>query len=80
MLALNIPFFAPAEQFFAAAERLAAQVAMSPPAEGFDAVLLPGEPELRMRERRIAEGIPVAQRTWDELRALANELGISLEA
>jgi uncharacterized oxidoreductase len=80
LLALNIPFFAPPEQFFSAAERLCAQVATSSPAQSFDAVLLPGQPELRMRDRRIAEGVPIAEQTWSELQALAAELGIGLEA
>jgi LDH2 family malate/lactate/ureidoglycolate dehydrogenase len=40
-------------------------------------VLLPGDPELRMRERRIVEGITLAQSTWDEIAALADELGVS---
>lgn len=79
MLALRIGSFASEEQFLAAAERLAGQVGVSPPAVGFDAVLLPGEPELRMRERRLVEGIPLAQSTWDEIEALATELGVSTQ-
>jgi uncharacterized oxidoreductase len=80
ILALRIGSFAPEEQFFAAAERLCGQVSASPPAPGFEAVLLPGEPELHMRERRLAEGIPLAQSTWDEIAALAKELGVNSAA
>jgi LDH2 family malate/lactate/ureidoglycolate dehydrogenase len=76
VLALNIPAFAPPAQFFGTAERLCAQVGASPPADGFDTVLLPGEPELRMRERRMAEGIPIADQTWNEIQSLASELGV----
>jgi uncharacterized oxidoreductase len=77
MLALRIGSFAPEQQFFGAAERLFGQIGISPPAAGFEAVLLPGEPELRMREQRLADGIPLAQSTWDEIAALAAELGVS---
>jgi LDH2 family malate/lactate/ureidoglycolate dehydrogenase len=33
-----------------------------------------------MRERRLAEGIPLAQSTWDEIAALAKELGVNSAA
>jgi len=79
MLALRIGSFAPEEQFFSVVERLTGQIRMSPPAPGFEAVLLPGEPEAQMRERRIAEGVPLAQSTWDEIATLAAELGVSVE-
>jgi LDH2 family malate/lactate/ureidoglycolate dehydrogenase len=80
MLALRIGSFAPEQQFFGAAERLLGQINASPAAAGFDSVLLPGEPELRMREQRMVDGIPMAQSTWDELVALAAECGVSTAA
>lgn len=80
MLALRIGSFTTEQQYLGAAERLFGQIAISPPATGFDAVLLPGEPELRMREQRLVDGIPLAQSTWDELAALATECGVSIEA
>lgn len=43
--------------------------------EGFDRVRLPGEPELENRVKR-ASGIPLPDATWNELRALAEELGV----
>ena len=79
MLAIRIGSFASDEQFFGAAERLCRQIGISPPAPGFDAVLLPGEPELRMREQRVVDGIPLAQSTWDEIATLAAECGVSIE-
>jgi uncharacterized oxidoreductase len=78
MLALKIGSFASEGQFLSAAERLCNQISMSPPAPAFETVLLPGEPELRMRELRIVEGIPLAQSTWDEIVALADDLGVIL--
>ena len=77
MLALRIGSFAPEQQFFGAAERLFGQINSSPPAAGFETVLLPGEPELRMRAQRIVDGIPLPQSTWDAIAALAAECGVS---
>lgn len=72
-LALNIPSLAPAEQFLGAAGRLREQVAGSPPIAGFDEVLLPGDPERRAREQRLAQGIPIPEPIWDQITALAAE-------
>ena len=78
MLALNIPFLAPEEQFLGAAERLRAQVAALEPAEGFDTVLLPGDPERLARERRLEQGIPIPQPVWDEILALAAQSNVAV--
>jgi uncharacterized oxidoreductase len=77
-MALNIPFLAPEEQFQAAAERLRAQVNGSSPLPGFDEVLLPGDPERRSRQRRMAEGIPIPQQIWDQIVALAVEWDVEI--
>ena len=47
---------------------------------GVEEILLPGDPEERSRTRRLAEGIPLDDRTWEQVRALADELGLVLEA
>jgi LDH2 family malate/lactate/ureidoglycolate dehydrogenase len=78
MLALNIPAFAPEQQFLDTAARLQAQVGASLPLAGVDRVLLPGDPEQISRRRRIDEGIPIPQPTWDELTALAAEWNIAV--
>ena len=46
------------------------------PAAGFDEVLLPGEPEARAFAEREAGGIPLPDAVWQDLRGLAEELGI----
>jgi LDH2 family malate/lactate/ureidoglycolate dehydrogenase len=43
----------------------------SPPAEGFDRVLVPGDRSRECRERRLADGLPVADEVWERLLALA---------
>jgi uncharacterized oxidoreductase len=51
-------------------------VKASPPREGFDEVLIAGEPERAMRAKRSAEGVPVDATTWQEILAAASKLGI----
>lgn len=50
----------------------------SPPAPGFNEVLLPGELEARTRRRRLAEGIPVDDHTWQGIARYAHELKVNL--
>ena len=51
-----------------------------PPAEGFEKVFVPGELEERSRSRRLREGIPVPDRTWQEIVRILEELGIRYDA
>lgn len=47
----------------------------SPPAPGFDKVRLPGEPEREARTKRLAEGIPVDERSLAEILDAGASLG-----
>jgi uncharacterized oxidoreductase len=51
-------------------------VKASPPREGFDAVLVAGEPERARRKLRTAEGLPVDGTTWQEILDAAGKLGL----
>ena len=55
-------------------------VKASPPREGFDEVLIAGEPERAMRAKRSAEGVPVDATTWQEILAAAGKLGVDVAA
>src|SRR5436309_2443436 len=50
----------------------------TPPAEGFDEVLYPGEIEYRTEQRRRRTGIPIEDTTWRRLGETAARYGISL--
>jgi LDH2 family malate/lactate/ureidoglycolate dehydrogenase len=50
------------------------------PAPGVEEVLIPGEPEARSREERLAEGVPVADRTWEQIVEGGKALGLDVEA
>ena len=51
-------------------------VKASPPADPNTVVLVAGEPERLMRRRRIDEGIPIDAKTWSDIRAAGEGLGI----
>jgi len=55
----------------------AAHIRSARPAPGFDAILLPGEPERRSARERRANGIPVDEMTWGQIREAAGKLGIT---
>ncbi len=52
----------------------------SPPAEGFERVLVPGQKEAETLARRAREGIPLSDATWADLQSLAGQFGVPLEA
>ncbi|MDP9363608.1 MAG: Ldh family oxidoreductase, partial [Chloroflexota bacterium] len=78
VLALDVGFFGPPAAFAAEADALCVEIQSTQPAPEFDEVLLPGEPEARMRERLLAEGVPIAERTWEDLLALATEKQVAV--
>ena len=47
----------------------------TPPAQGFDEVLYPGEIEIRTEKDRLANGIAVDDETWGKLSAFAEKFG-----
>jgi LDH2 family malate/lactate/ureidoglycolate dehydrogenase len=80
ILAIDISRFTDLERFRAEVEAQCAAVTNCLPAEGVEAVLLPGQPELAMRALRERDGVPVADSTWRELEELARDHGVALPA
>ena len=78
ILAIDICRFTDLEHFRAEVEAQCSAVTNSLPAEGVDAVQLPGQPELAMRATRERDGVPIAESTWHELEELAREHGVAL--
>ncbi len=39
-------------------------------------MLIPGEPEQRTRQKRLAEGVPLPDDTWAAIVAAAREVGV----
>ena len=79
VLAMDIGRFTNLDHFRGEVEAQCDAVTGCPPAEGSDAVLLPGEPEIAMRAARERDGIPIPDSTWAELHSLAAEWGVTFE-
>jgi len=47
-------------------------------APGFSEILIPGEHEYQMRDKRLQEGIVIDDETWRQLSNKAAELGVQL--
>jgi uncharacterized oxidoreductase len=50
------------------------------PREGFDRVMLAGDPERRTREQRLAQGLPVDKTTWQQILDAAQSVGLDPQA
>ena len=68
--------FVPPEAFAGSVDRLAGQLKATPPAPGFDEVLLPGEPEERAESRHRRDGVPIPEELASELAALGVTYGV----
>ncbi len=75
--AVDVGAFTPAAEYGQRVDWMIEQVKAVPPAEGFQEVLVPGEPERRERERREAEGVPVPEATWEAIQQTAADLGVA---
>ncbi|MCY3663653.1 MAG: Ldh family oxidoreductase [bacterium] len=75
-MAINVEAFAELEEFKTEVDRLVIHMKETPPAEGVDSVLVPGEPEWSTRRHRIRNGIPLNATVVSQLDAFAREIGI----
>jgi uncharacterized oxidoreductase len=64
------------EAFEAEAEAMLDYIRSTAPAAGIDRVRLPGDPERESTARRLAEGIPIDDGTWAQLRDAALSVGV----
>ncbi len=78
ILALSIEAFTTEERFTRLVDELRARIKQVEAAEGFDEVLLPGEPEARARDQRQRDGIPIPEKTWADICGFAEELGVTV--
>jgi len=64
--------------FRAAAQDYVAWVKSCAPTEAGGEVLSPGEPEARLKARRLTEGVPLQPDTWASIVACARSLGVTV--
>ena len=79
-LAIDARRFASPEEFQSRMEHLVALVKSAAPADGYDEVLVAGEPERRIEAERLDRGIPMDDGTWNRLSQLAAELNVETPA
>jgi len=78
MMAVDISSFTNLEDFKRRVDQLIVRTKTSRKAPGVQEILIPGEPELREEQRRLAEGIHVEEETWKEIAVTARSLGLDL--
>jgi LDH2 family malate/lactate/ureidoglycolate dehydrogenase len=79
MAVFNVEAFRPLQDFKKEVAEFARYLKATPPAEGSPGVFYPGEVEWIREQERRRSGIDVEDATWDKLRALAGEYGLSAD-
>ena len=75
-LAINPAAFGPYERFSSRVADLSAYAHAVAPAEGFDEVMLPGDPEEKEAAQRRALGIPIMESEWEVVRSSLEQCGL----
>lgn len=78
LVALDIGAFTDVEKYKADIDALIAAQKTLPKADGFEDILVPGEPEYRMQAERSRNGIPLPMGTVRNLRAVAERFGVRM--
>ncbi|MEM3184599.1 MAG: Ldh family oxidoreductase, partial [Candidatus Hadarchaeales archaeon] len=79
MIAIDPATFVPKDEFKRKVGEFIEEIKSSKKAKGAEEILLPGEPELRTREKRLRDGIPISEEVWKEIETWAKELNVDLE-
>lgn len=80
IFAVDAAVFRPSADYEKALAGTLGRIKAVPPAPGFEEVLLPGEPEARVRARRERDGIPIPDDTWRAVCETGAELGVNVES
>lgn len=73
---VKIENFVPLDSFKSRIDRLIRSVKNSPRAEGFEEIIIPGEPERREETKRSKDGIPVPDKSWESIRKVCSDYGL----
>jgi LDH2 family malate/lactate/ureidoglycolate dehydrogenase len=73
---IDISAFQKQQEFASLIRELHDYMKSSPPAEGFDEVILPGELDFKTRETRLRDGIPIDEKTWEEICTSTKSVGV----
>jgi LDH2 family malate/lactate/ureidoglycolate dehydrogenase len=75
-LALDIERFAPLAAVKSEVSSMVNYVKETPPAEGFDQILYPGEKEAKSRKERSKRGVEIEDDTWNQVMGLVKEYNL----
>ncbi len=75
--AMRIDAFRPADEFKEHMDNWIQRFRSATPAEGYDKVLIPGDPEREMEAVRREEGIPLVETVVEDLKAVAGKFSLS---
>jgi len=78
IITLNPAAFVPMEEFQSRAKKFIDEIKNSRKAPGVHEIMIPGEPEMKAKERALREGIIIAESIWEEIRAFSRELGVTI--
>jgi LDH2 family malate/lactate/ureidoglycolate dehydrogenase len=79
MVIINVSAFTPLEDYQRGVRSFLDGIKSTPPAPGFNEVLVPGDFEARSRARRLVDGVEVPDTIYQELQEWAGKLGVSIE-
>jgi LDH2 family malate/lactate/ureidoglycolate dehydrogenase len=79
IIVLKVDQFVPLEGFKARVDRLIKTIKNSPKAQGFEEILIPGEPEFKESEKRSKGGIMIAEKAWQPLVEACKQYGLDVE-
>jgi len=76
-MAIDVARFMPVEEFTERMEHLVGLMKSTPPAAGYDEVLVAGDPEWRTEAERKVRGIPIPDGNWESLCKTAARVGVA---
>ena len=78
MQAVDVNAFTPVDEYQKGVRAFLDGIKSTPPAPGFDAVLVPGDFEYQSRTQRLVDGIEIPDTIYNQLQECADTLGISI--
>ncbi len=77
--ALRVDGFRPLEEFRTTMDDIITRLKNAPKAAGQERIYIHGEKEFEEADRRQVEGIPLLRKVYDDLRAIAQEVGVEFD-
>ncbi len=78
MAVIDIKSFISIQEFKEKVNTLFKTIKESPKAPGYREILIPGEPEQRVENKRLKEGIWISEEAWKSIKAVARKLGVNI--